>query len=102
MAEGERYIVNFKELEKRHECTLCNQHKTIDKLSEELDFLKEKKANEFFNTSTGGNNRKWTKRYMYMKNKLDILKEMSNGSDEMINIIKGYQMCVDTFEDRKI
>ena len=56
---------------------------------------------EYFTKSTGGNNRQWTKRYRAMYDKLAVLRELDDGSDKMKHLIRGFEMCVETFYNYK-
>ncbi len=55
----------------------------------------------FFTKSTGGSNRNWTNRYRAMHDKHKLLLEVNDHTERMANIIKGYEMCMQTFENWK-
>ena len=45
--------------------------------------------------STGGNNRKWTKRYRKMIYTYDVLKAAKANK----KLLEGYKLCMDTFKE---
>ena len=57
---------------------------------------KKSDLDEYFMKATGGNNRKWAKRYEKMITKHQLLKDIGAPAE----LIKGYEICMETFTQK--
>ena len=53
---------------------------------------------KYLSRQTGGNNRKFTRGYMAMRNKIKFLENLPDKSDAQVNFLNGFIEALKTFE----
>lgn len=78
-------------------CLACYE-RTVDHEAENQKEIAEFEIRKHLSKSSGGNNRKFTRAYLGMKNYLDFMANMPEQSDSQKVFISGFSKAIEIFE----
>jgi hypothetical protein len=82
-------------------CLICFEKK-IEKTPENQKEIAQVELEKFMSRQTGGNNRRFTRGYNAMRNKLSFLENLPDKTPAQISFTSGFKEALSTFENESL